>query len=259
MTRGDQKIAAQSVTSTQHEFSRTHTKGRKTNVRSNQYSSRIQKNSVSRHQILMPRRGAEWNLQNVHMQIRDNITGDEYVTHGRTTGLRGREARLETGSALEGREIVSITSDDDGRATLADRQKEITILAALQGKISLFGHPFLQYIFTPDREIKWPACADPTFVDPPIMSIRPLNESQELAVKSMLSPEPHITVIQGPPGTGKTTVIATYVNSAIASGVTGIWLVAQTNVAVKNMAEKLADSGFYNWRLLVSSEFHDDW
>ena len=70
---------------------------------------------------------------------------------------------------------------------------------------------------------------------------------------------PKGVLLYGPPGTGKTTVIATYVNSAIMSGATGIWLVAQTNVAVKNIAEKLADIGFLNWRLLVSSEFHDGW
>lgn len=59
--------------------------------------------------------------------------------------------------------------------------------------------------------------------------------------------------------TGKTTVIAAYVTSAVSAGVTGIWLVAQSNIAVKNIAEKLADVGFYNWRLLVSKDFHIGW
>ena len=60
-------------------------------------------------------------------------------------------------------------------------------------------------------------------------------------------------------GTGKTTVIAAFVCSAVAAGVTGIWLTAQSNIAVKNIAEKLADVGFLNWRLLVSNDFHTGW
>jgi hypothetical protein len=39
----------------------------------------------------------------------------------------------------------------------------------------------------------------------------------------------------------------------------GIWLIAQSNVAVKNVAEKLASIGFFKWRLLVSTDFHLDW
>ncbi|KAI0264462.1 P-loop containing nucleoside triphosphate hydrolase protein [Gloeopeniophorella convolvens] len=65
-----------------------------------------------------------------------------------------------------------------------------------------------------------------------------------------------IIPIQGPPGTGKTTVIATYVLSAIEAEQKGIWLMAQSNVAVKNIAEKLAKLNFYNFKLLVSKDFH---
>ncbi len=58
---------------------------------------------------------------------------------------------------------------------------------------------------------------------------------------------------------GKTTVIAAFVCAAVAAGASGIWLVAQSNIAVKNIAEKLADVGFMNWRLLVSQDFHLGW
>lgn len=68
-----------------------------------------------------------------------------------------------------------------------------------------------------------------------------------------------ITIIQGPPGTGKTSVIAFFVQMAVALGKSGIWLVAQSNVAVKNIAEKLSQVGFHDYRLLVSDSFIDDW
>jgi len=38
-----------------------------------------------------------------------------------------------------------------------------------------------------------------------------------------------------------------------------IWLVAQSNIAVKNIAEKLFSCKFRNFRLLVSGEFINDW
>lgn len=58
---------------------------------------------------------------------------------------------------------------------------------------------------------------------------------------------------------GKTTVIAAFVCSAVAAGASGLWLVAQSNIAVKNIAEKLADVEFLDWRLLVSKDFHFGW
>ncbi|KAH9972822.1 P-loop containing nucleoside triphosphate hydrolase protein [Lactifluus volemus] len=68
-----------------------------------------------------------------------------------------------------------------------------------------------------------------------------------------------ITLVQGPPGTGKTTVIATYVISAINAGKRGIWLMSQSNVAVKNIAEKLVKLGFLSFKLIVSQTFHYQW
>jgi hypothetical protein len=38
-----------------------------------------------------------------------------------------------------------------------------------------------------------------------------------------------------------------------------VWIVAQSNVAVKNVAEKLASCAFHDYRLLVSKDFHFDW
>jgi RecA/RadA recombinase len=68
-----------------------------------------------------------------------------------------------------------------------------------------------------------------------------------------------ITLVHGPPGTGKTTVIATYVVDAIRAGQRGIYLMAQSNVAVKNIAEKLAKFDFFGFKLLVSQGFHYEW
>lgn len=38
-----------------------------------------------------------------------------------------------------------------------------------------------------------------------------------------------------------------------------IWIVAQSNVAVKNVAEKLIKVGIESFKLIVSGEFHFEW
>jgi len=55
-------------------------------------------------------------------------------------------------------------------------------------------------------------------------------------------------------------VIAAAVHSKIAENSSNtVWIAAHSNVAVKNVAEKLVDSGFVDFRLLVSRDFHFDW
>jgi hypothetical protein len=38
-----------------------------------------------------------------------------------------------------------------------------------------------------------------------------------------------------------------------------VWIVAQSNVAVKNVAEKLLKVGIHEFKLIVSKEFHFEW
>jgi regulator of nonsense transcripts 1 len=42
-------------------------------------------------------------------------------------------------------------------------------------------------------------------------------------------------------------------------GYDGIWLIAQSNVAVKNIALKLLSVGFLDWKILVAKDFHHGW
>jgi len=59
---------------------------------------------------------------------------------------------------------------------------------------------------------------------------------------------------------GKTTVIAAIVDTIIAETKhETIWVVAQSNIAVKNIAEKLYSCSFKNFRILVSGEFIYEW
>ncbi|KAG1821660.1 P-loop containing nucleoside triphosphate hydrolase protein [Suillus subaureus] len=140
--------------------------------------------------------------------------------------------------------------------------REDVVLKALQGTITLTEHPFFCSIWAPSLNIPWPPVYAPTasLVHYPDGQ---LNSSQYEAVERIISQadRDRVLLIQGPPGTGKTTVIAASVNSMITTGPieSTIWLVAQSNVAIKNIAEKLDKVGFRDFKLLVSKDFHHDW
>ena len=110
-------------------------------------------------------------------------------------------------------------------------------------------------------------------------ALEKLNHSQREIVGAMLSPSPQYSLViahgivipfstvvnsrqcrpdcTGPPGTGKTTTIA----AAAAIWVSRkqpCWIIAQSNVGVKNIAEKLFQKEV-DFRLIVSQEFYFEW
>ncbi|KAL9714395.1 hypothetical protein Ac2012v2_002708 [Leucoagaricus gongylophorus] len=174
--------------------------------------------------------------------------------------------------SIGGRKITSIIGIGRDALTPAEIARGQSLLRLLQG-LDTPDNPWLQNIwFNKDKgAISWPnewfanASKYPMLTSAVCESLsesaKRLNGSQHTAVNAMLSKSSRnvITIIQGPPGTGKTSVIAFFVQMAVALGKSGIWLVAQSNVAVKNIAEKLSEVGFYDYRLLISDGFIDDW
>ncbi|KAF8462633.1 P-loop containing nucleoside triphosphate hydrolase protein [Russula ochroleuca] len=86
-----------------------------------------------------------------------------------------------------------------------------------------------------------------------------LNDSQREIVGAMLSPAPQdsLVIAHGPPGTGKTTTIAAAAAIWESRGLP-CWIIAQSNVGVKNIAEKLFQKEV-DFRLIVSLEFYLEW
>ncbi|KAI0251226.1 hypothetical protein BJV78DRAFT_496218 [Lactifluus subvellereus] len=86
-----------------------------------------------------------------------------------------------------------------------------------------------------------------------------LNHSQSNVVAAMASTAPRdsLVIAHGPPGTGKTTTIAAaasiWVNRRLPC-----WIVAQSNVGVKNIAEKLFKEKVA-FKLIVSKDFLFEW
>ena len=188
-----------------------------------------------------------------------------YSLSGAAAQVKGRSALIAVEHNLEGKEITSMTSFGKEAPTRAEAERSQAILSMLQGNLPLFDSHWMRALWFPSQPVNWPE----SFSPPPNASAieiqeqldPPLNDSQHMAITKMLSQslDSHLTLVQGPPGTGKTSVIATYVLSAIQAGQRGIWLMAQSNVAVKNIAEKLVKVGFTNFRLLVSRTFHFEW
>src|SRR6266540_452826 len=176
------------------------------------------------------------------------------------------------GVSLSGRMVMQVTSIGRDNPTTAEAKRAAVVLRVLQGELHLLHNrdtPWIQNIwFNTDTPLVWPEAwlANlPQLRQSPRANTKPpsrtLNPSQRRAVNTMLSEEDtnRFTIIQGPPGTGKTTVISSFVHLSIQLGRKGIWLVAESNVAVKNIAEKLLKDGFLNWKLLVSQDFRCDW
>ncbi|PBK75707.1 hypothetical protein ARMSODRAFT_877778 [Armillaria solidipes] len=211
------------------------------------FKTRIRSSSTQTMEILAPGR-----------------TGLPKTTHGRVIGVDGRAATIAIQGHLSAQAPLKVTTVGRDDPTQAEVVKDMIVLAALQQSSAILNHPFTQALWFPRAEASWTTC--PPFSHKVTISFpgtRQLNDSQLRAVDLILSNRDadRVTVIQGPPGTGKTTVIAATVTSITASTDRNrtLWLVAQSNVAVKNIAEKLASIKFLGFKILVSKDFHYDW
>jgi hypothetical protein len=175
---------------------------------------------------------------------------------------RGAKIKLLHGDLPTSR-IHSVETIGKELPTGAEALRSWVILNALQGIIDLSTHPFLSRMWY-GKKVSW--ATTPKSGSKPLLhfpSDRELNTSQKKGVDAILSDgnAHRVVMIHGPPGTGKTTVIAAAVTSIMASSdeTKTLWLVAQSNVAVKNIAEKLASVDFVDFKVLVSKDFHYDW
>ncbi|KAK0223285.1 P-loop containing nucleoside triphosphate hydrolase protein [Armillaria fumosa] len=188
-------------------------------------------------------------------------SGEQFRRRGQVAFAKGRDATLTFDGSVKNKIVDSITSKGRDAPTTAEAKRDGVIRRTLQGDLTVFrDNPWISNILLhhdsidsdTDHDLEWPKDWFPPSrpngqmltIMPPPDSGNParqhLNDSQQLALDHMLSSDP-ITLIQGPPGKS------------------GIWLIAQSNVAVKNIAEKLIKTNFKDWKLLVSEDFRYDW
>jgi regulator of nonsense transcripts 1 len=162
-----------------------------------------------------------------------------------------------------GASIVHIKTIGREEPTTAEGLRHQLLANVLQGQLTILDHRFVQTIFFPELLSPWPKVSSKRVKRQISMAkAMPLNGSQTLAVETIISLEDRhrVVLVHGPPGTGKTTVIAASTQSIVACDLDAtVWLVAHSNVAVKNIAEKLVNSDFLDFKIIVSKEFHFDW
>lgn len=199
---------------------------------------------------------------------------------GYARGVSGKSVQATPGFS-ETATVISVTTIGKEGLTNAGASRASLVLSAFKGANTLLSSPFVRKIFFPDYpsyKFQWPPRSG---TQPRInFTHRPLNGSQLVAVQKCISNNKknrHVVIVvssrclvvlvhsshsghQGPPGTGKTTVIAAAVQSKVAEHKSNtVWVIAHSNVAVKNVAEKLVESGFEDFKLLVSRDFHYEW
>jgi len=76
-------------------------------------------------------------------------------------------------------------------------------------------------------------------------------------VSDSTAPRDSLVIAHGPPGTGKTTTIAAAASIWVSDKLP-CWIIAQSNVGVKNIAEKFFREKI-RFKLIVSQEFLVDW
>lgn len=130
----------------------------------------------------------------------------DFIAEATIQNVIGRNVTLAAGNSLDGRVIKAIVTEGADRPTNAQQQRSAASREALQGKCDILQNPFLQYILEPSPEFAWPESFPIIDAVPPIVTTRPLNESQQRAVEHMLlnTDETRMSIIQGPPGTGLT-------------------------------------------------------
>ncbi len=85
----------------------------------------------------------------------------------------------------------------------------------------------------------------------PVPGLPELNHSQAAAVRAVLARP--LSLIQGPPGTGKTVTSASLVYHLAQQGQGQVLVTAPSNVAVDQLAEKIAATGLKVVRLAAKS------
>lgn len=195
----------------------------------------------------------------------DEFTGRAQCAVGKTTSIQ-----LHGGNLSGTVERVRIIGREE--LTGSERARDEFILLALQGERSL-DIPFICFLWFPSPGNLPKAVAVDGMVNYP--STARLNDSQRGVIRAMLSDQNPLVIAHGemdwhetrikyqqyaypgPPGTGKTSTISAAVKMWNDAN-DPVWIVAQSNVAVKNIAESLLQRNV-NFKLIVSQEFYVEW
>ncbi|KAG5634292.1 hypothetical protein H0H81_002519 [Sphagnurus paluster] len=175
--------------------------------------------------------------------------GEEFS--GQAHGAKGRTTNIKfTGQLLSGT-LHKVRVIGSPQLTNPEKARDELVLHILQGIANLKA-PFITKLWFPTKRIQdllGTGASD-------ALLFHDLNDSQKRVAAMMVSNAP-LVIAHGPPGTGKTTTIAAAA-SKWDQCQQPTWIVAHSNVAVKNIAEALHKRNI-DFKILVSKEFHFEW
>ncbi|TDL27109.1 hypothetical protein BD410DRAFT_879572 [Rickenella mellea] len=188
--------------------------------------------------------------KSTHVVLTD-ADGMQHV--GRARGVNGRTTHVTTRSRVSTDEVKNIYVIGKEESTCAELARDEFLLLVMQGLRRLFSSPFVRYLWSPaecSRRFSGENVTHAHIIDN-------LNQSQSNVVDAMTATDDPVVVVHGPPGTGKTSTISA-ATSKLAETRKCSWIVAQSNVGVKNIAENLQKRGV-PFKLIVSKEFYVEW
>ncbi|KAK0433858.1 P-loop containing nucleoside triphosphate hydrolase protein [Armillaria borealis] len=204
----------------------------------------------------------KWQLYNSRFRtrVRDSrqlsillTTSNGREFKGSPTKSHGKRTNINVSGPFRGK-VTGVKVFGRERATNAEKARDMFLLRALQGECHIRQSKFVRMLWFPSNEDKKELVASGAQTSSVLVG--KLNGSQREVVSAMISTRPLI-LVHGPPGTGKTSTISA---AAEIWGQSGLptWITAHSNVAVKNIAEKLA-SYDVDFKIIVSKEFYVEW
>ncbi|KAJ6468012.1 P-loop containing nucleoside triphosphate hydrolase protein [Mycena vitilis] len=185
--------------------------------------------------------------------ILTNTSGQEFT--GRADGVQGRVTDIKFKHAALTGELATVRVVGKEELTNSEKARDEFILLALLGELNVTDARFIRLLWFLEPE-KRGEIAAPAMLQTITTRVHGLNASQARTVSKMMSNMP-IVIVQGPPGTGKTKTISAAAAVWEGDG-SPVWIVAQSNVAVKNIAQKLAELSI-RFKIVVSKEFYVEW
>ncbi|KAK0482998.1 P-loop containing nucleoside triphosphate hydrolase protein [Armillaria luteobubalina] len=190
--------------------------------------------------------------------IQDNngqlqLYNSRFRTRGSPTNAHGKRTNINVSGPFHGT-VAGVKVFGRERATNAEKARDMLLLRVLQGESHIMQSKFVRILWFPNKEDKKELVTSNTQTT--FVCVEKLNESQRKVVSAMISSRP-LVLVHGPPGTGKTSTISAAAEIWGQSGLPA-WIIAHSNVAVKNIAEKLA-SDDVDFKIIVSKEFYVEW
>ncbi|KAI0359312.1 P-loop containing nucleoside triphosphate hydrolase protein [Trametes cingulata] len=177
--------------------------------------------------------------------------------HATAVRARGRETTLRVfaGTLANTGSVKTVRVCGREESTSAELARDLFVVQLLRGQATLDRSLFVRLVWFPRGALaRTGRDRDPADDE----EFRLLNPSQRRVAAAMIAEDGDpIVVAHGPPGTGKTSTIAAALEYWQARE-QPVWVVAQSNVGVKNIARSIIKKGI-DFKLFVSSEFHFQW